>query len=59
MFRRDKKKNEQQLLDEELDELAEKNAKLRAAVSEKENELKTLRKLMLELGLIKLATAKK
>lgn len=51
---RDKKKNEQQLLDEELDELVEKNITLKSQVNEKENELKTLKKLMVELGLIKI-----
>ena len=45
---RDKKKNEQQLLDEELDELVEKNISLKSQVNEKENELKTLKKLMVE-----------
>lgn len=53
---RDKKKTEQQLLDEELDKLVQKNSDLRSDVSEKENELKTLKKLMVELGLIKVAT---
>lgn len=51
---RDKKKNEQQLLDEEVDELAKKNQELQGKVNEKENELKTLKKLMAELGLIKI-----
>jgi hypothetical protein len=45
-------------LDEELDELAAKNSSLRSKVSEKENELKTLKKLMIELGLIKFAPKK-
>jgi len=53
---RDKKKNEQQLLDEELDELTQKNVDLKSKVSEKENELRTLKKLMIELGLIKVAS---
>jgi cyclic AMP-dependent transcription factor ATF-4 len=35
---RDKKKNEQQLLDEELDELVEKNISLKSQVNEKEKE---------------------
>jgi hypothetical protein len=52
---RDKKKSEQQLLDEELDELSVKNSELKSKVSEKENELKTLKKLMVELGLVKIA----
>jgi len=55
---RDKKKNEQQLLDEELDELVEKNISLKSQVNEKENELKTLKKLMVELGLIKIPAKK-
>ena len=59
MFFRDKKKNEQQLLDEEVDELEKKNNKLKSKVQEKENELKTLKKLMVELGLIKIAQKKK
>lgn len=52
---RDKKKNEQQLIDEELDELTVKNTELKRKVGEKEAELKTLKKLMIELGLIKVA----
>jgi hypothetical protein len=52
---RDKKKNEQQLIDEELDELTLKNTELKRKVGEKEAELKTLKKLMIELGLIKVA----
>lgn len=50
---RDKKKSEQQLLDEELDQLVVKNKSLRSKAAEKEAELKTLKKLMLELGIIK------
>lgn len=52
---RDKKKSEQQLIDEELDELTAKNSELKRKVGEKEAELKTLKKLMIELGLIKVA----
>ena len=53
---RDKKKSEQQLIDEELDELGQKNAELKNKVSEKESELRTLKKLMVELGLIKISS---
>lgn len=56
---RDKKKNEQQLLDEEMEELEKKNKILKGKVQEKESELKTLKKLMAELGLIKIAQRKK
>ena len=42
-----------------MDELEKKNNKLKSKVQEKENELKTLKKLMVELGLIKIAQKKK
>lgn len=49
---RDKKKTEQQLLDEEVDELVKRNLKLKEVVAEKENEVKTLKKLLQEMGLV-------
>ncbi len=54
---RDKKKSEQQCLEEEEAKLAAKNAKLEATVRETENEVNTLKKLMVELGLVKVSTS--
>lgn len=50
---RDKKKMEQSGVETEEDALAEKNAALKQKLSELENEAKTLKKLMTELGLVK------
>lgn len=50
---RDKKKLEQSGVETEEDALAEKNAALKQKLSELENEAKTLKKLMTELGLVK------
>ena len=50
---RDKKKAEQSVIDTEEEALAKKNGALKGKVNEIENELKTLKKLMAELGLIK------
>jgi len=50
---RDKKKNEQHLVDGELNELVELNTSLKQQVTEKTNELKTLLKIMTDLGMIK------
>ena len=41
-----------------MDELVEKNISLKSQANEKENELKTLKKLMVELGLIKIPAKK-
>lgn len=49
---RDKKKTEQQLMDEEVDELTKRNQELKGMVAEKENEVKTLKKLLQEIGLV-------
>ncbi len=54
---RDKKKNEQQEMEQEEQELEERNEELRAKVAEAESELKTLKKLMVELGLVKVSAA--
>lgn len=50
---RDKKKNEQQLLEEEEQEMAVKNKALKAKHVDLKNEMKTLKKLMVELGLLR------
>lgn len=50
---RDKKKNEQYLVDGELEELVDLNTSLKQQVSERTNELKTLLKIMTDLGMIK------
>ena len=50
---RDKKKAEQNVIETEEEGLARKNGELKGKVNEIENELKTLKKLMAELGLIK------
>jgi len=52
---RDKKKSEQASIEDEERELADRNAELRDKLSEMENEVKTLKKLMVELGLVKVS----
>lgn len=50
---RDKKKLEQNVIESEEDILERKNKSLKGKLSEMENELNTLKKLMTELGLVK------
>lgn len=50
---RDKKKNEQVFVEEEVQVLEKKNNELKSNLREMEGELKTLKKLMIELGLVK------
>lgn len=50
---RDKKKAEQNVYESEEQVLSDKNKKLKADVAELEAELKTMKKLMIELGIIK------
>ena len=50
---RDKKKAESDSVFAEEAQLAERNKKLRSKAAEIENEVKTLKKLMIELGLVK------
>lgn len=50
---RDKKKNEQSTIESEESILEKKNKALQEKVSDIESEIKTLKKLMVELGLIK------
>merc|ERR1712045_90759 len=50
---RDKKKAESDFVFAEEAQLAERNKKLRSKAAEIENEVKTLKKLMVELGLVK------
>jgi len=50
---RDKKKLEQMKVDQEEEELTKKNTLLKTQLKEVESELKTMKKLMLELGLLR------
>ena len=50
---RDKKKAEQSVIETEEEGLVRVNGELKGKLSEMENEVKTLKKLMAELGLIK------
>ena len=54
---RDKKKSEQAVMEQEEQELEDKNRELRERLSETESELRTLKKLMVELGLVKVGAA--
>lgn len=54
---RDKKKNEQNTIESEEQQLADKNKALREKLSEMESEFKTLKKLMVELGLVNIKTS--
>lgn len=51
---RDKKKNEASVIEDEENVLAGRNTKLKETVADMEAEMKTLKRLMTELGLIKL-----
>jgi len=54
---REKKKSEQDLADEELEALEDKNIRLKEKLSEMETEFKYLKKLMVEAGLGKYTLA--
>ena len=53
---RDKKKTEESIIESEEKQLMNKNAKLKETLNGVEGELNTIKKLMTELGLIKLVT---
>jgi len=53
---REKKKGEQNTVEEELDLLALKNSELRAKLTEMETEARLLKKLMTEAGLGRIAS---
>jgi hypothetical protein len=56
---REKKKNEQGDIEAEEEIALAKNRELKAKLSEMESEVKTLKKLMAELGIVKMLAAKK
>jgi hypothetical protein len=55
---RDKKKSEQSTVEQEEQELLDQNTRLKVQLRDIESEVKTLKKLMLELGLVKMGSKK-